>query len=105
MKKNDKEKNNVVLSLKNVSYRYKDAMPDEYVLKYGKEAFLSLYDNAIKYGEFKLSYMKTGYNLSNIEDKWYKCFNNTVHTYLIGEPVIPLDSLFDLTIKLYNKNK
>lgn len=45
------------------------------------------------------------YGLSNIEDKWYKCFNNTVHTYLIGEPVIPLDSLFDLTIKLYNKNK
>ena len=29
MKKNE----NIVLSLKNVSYRYKDAMPDEYVLK------------------------------------------------------------------------
>lgn len=50
--------------------------PDEYILKYGKDSFLSLYDGAIKYGEFKLSYMKTGYNLSNIEDK--TAYINTV---------------------------
>ena len=45
------------------------------------------------------------FGLSNIEDKWYKCFNNTVHTYLNGERIIKLDSLFDLTLGLYNKNK
>lgn len=50
--------------------------PDEYVLKYGKDSFLSLYDSALKYGEFKLSYMKRGYNLSNIEDK--SAYINTV---------------------------
>ena len=43
--------------------------PDEYILKYGKESFESLYDNAVNFSEFKLSYIKTGFNLSNIEDK------------------------------------
>ncbi len=45
------------------------------------------------------------YGLSNIEDKWYKCFNNTVHTYLIGEPIIPLAVICDKAIALYHKNK
>ena len=45
------------------------------------------------------------YGLSSIEDKWYKCFNNTVHTYINGEHVIPLDSVCDLAINLYSKNK
>lgn len=43
--------------------------PDEYILKYGKESFISLYENAINYSEYKLEYMKTGLNLTNIEDK------------------------------------
>ena len=45
------------------------------------------------------------YGLSSIDEKWYKCFNNTVHTYLIGEPVLPLDEVCNKTIDLYNKNK
>lgn len=45
------------------------------------------------------------YGLSNIDEKWYKCFNNTVHTYLIGEPIIPLDVICNKTIDLYKQNK
>ena len=43
--------------------------PDEYVLKYGKEEFESLYNNAIDYKEYKLNRLKRNFNLSNIEDK------------------------------------
>ena len=43
------------------------------------------------------------YGLSNIEENWYKCFNNTVHTYLIGEPTIALDVVCNKAISLYKK--
>lgn len=43
--------------------------PDEYILKYGNDSFKSLYDNAINFSDFKLSYIRSGFNLSNIEDK------------------------------------
>ena len=43
--------------------------PDEYILKYGKESFESLYNNAIDYKEYKLNRLRRGYNLSNLEDK------------------------------------
>ena len=43
--------------------------------------------------------------LASIEKRWYGCFNNTVHTYLIGEPIIPLDELCNKAIDLYRQNK
>lgn len=43
--------------------------PDEYILKYGKDSFLGLYQNAISYSEFKLNYLKSGLDLNNLEEK------------------------------------
>ena len=43
--------------------------PDEFVLKYGKEEFFTLYNNAINYSEYKLYHMRDGFDLSNIDDR------------------------------------
>lgn len=43
--------------------------PDEYILKYGKEGFESLYENAVPYSEYKLYHMRDGLDLSNLEEK------------------------------------
>lgn len=43
--------------------------PDDYIIKYGEEAFKNLLDNAIPYNEYKIKAMKKKYNLSNIDDK------------------------------------
>ena len=43
--------------------------PDEYILKYGKDDFLSLYESAISYSEYKLTYMREGIDLTNLEEK------------------------------------
>ena len=43
--------------------------PDEYILKFGADAYNSLYENALGYGEYKLVHMKDGLDLSNINDK------------------------------------
>jgi DNA primase len=43
--------------------------PDEFVLKYGKDEFLSLYNNAVNYSEYKLYHMRDGFDLSNIDDR------------------------------------
>ena len=43
--------------------------PDEYVLKYGKESFVNLYNNPINYSEFRINYIKEGVNLNDIEEK------------------------------------
>ena len=43
--------------------------PDEYILKFGKDKFLSLYENASIFSEYKLYHMRDGFNLSNIDDK------------------------------------
>jgi len=45
------------------------------------------------------------YGLTSIEKRWYGCFNNTVHTYLIGEPILPLDELCNKAIDIYRRNK
>ena len=50
--------------------------PDEYVLKYGKESFLDLYDNAVAFNEYKLYHMRDGLDLSNLEEK--TAYINTV---------------------------
>lgn len=43
--------------------------PDEYILKYGKESFVNIYNNPINYSEFRINYMKEGVNLNDIEEK------------------------------------
>ena len=43
--------------------------PDDYILKYGEEAFKNLIENAIPYSEYKIKVMKKTYNLSNADDK------------------------------------
>lgn len=43
--------------------------PDEYILKYGKESFLNLYNNPINYGEFKINYMKEKVDFNNLDEK------------------------------------
>ena len=44
------------------------------------------------------------YTIQGIEEKWYKCFNNNVHTYLKGYENIKLTDIFKLAIKLYHDN-
>ncbi len=43
--------------------------PDDYIIKYGAEAFQKLIDNAISYTDFKIKALKSSYNLSNVNDK------------------------------------
>lgn len=43
--------------------------PDDYIIKYGADAFNNLIDNAIPYSEYKIKAMKKTYNLSNVDDK------------------------------------
>ena len=43
--------------------------PDDYILKYGKERFLSLIDGAISYNDFKIKNLKKGIDLNNVTDK------------------------------------
>ncbi len=43
--------------------------PDDYIIKYGDEAFKNLIDNAIPYNEYKIKAMKKAYNLNNVDDK------------------------------------
>lgn len=42
--------------------------PDEYILKYGKDKFISLIDNPINIMDFKLSYLKSNKDLSSSVD-------------------------------------
>ncbi len=42
--------------------------PDDYILKYGKESFLSLIENAINYSDFKIKFLKKGVNFNSDEE-------------------------------------
>ena len=43
--------------------------PDDYIIKYGGDAFKNLIDNAIPYGEYKIKSLKKNFNLDNVDDK------------------------------------
>ncbi len=43
--------------------------PDDYILKYGSEKFISLIDNAISYNDFRIRNLKKGVNLNNVTEK------------------------------------
>lgn len=43
--------------------------PDEYVKKYGKDAFMNLIDGALPFGDYKLESAKQGFDLTRDDDK------------------------------------
>lgn len=43
--------------------------PDEYILKNGKDSYMTLLNNAIPYSDYKINYLKEGKNLLSIEDQ------------------------------------
>lgn len=43
--------------------------PDEYILTNGKESFLSLYNNAISFSDYKINYLKEGKNLLSLDEQ------------------------------------
>lgn len=43
--------------------------PDDYIIKYGEEAFKNLIDNALPYSEYKIKSFKKSFNLDNVDDK------------------------------------
>ena len=58
--------------------------PDDYIIKYGEEAFKNLIDNAIPYSEYKIKAMKKTYNLNNVDDK--TIYVNKVLNEIAKEP-------------------
>ncbi len=57
--------------------------PDDYVIKYGKEAFKNLVDNPIPFSEFKINSIKKNYNLNN--DKEKRDYINQVLSNIVKE--------------------
>ncbi len=58
--------------------------PDDYIIKYGEDAFKNLIDNAIPYNEYKIKAMKKTYNLNNVDDK--SIYVNKVLLEIAKEP-------------------
>lgn len=46
----------------------KDSDPDEYIVKYGAEAFLNILNNSINFFDYKLNVLKNERNFSNLEE-------------------------------------
>lgn len=58
--------------------------PDDYIIKYGDEAFKNLVENAIPFSEYKIKAMKKTYNLNNVDDK--TVYVNKVLNEIAKEP-------------------
>lgn len=43
--------------------------PDEFILNYGVDKYLSLYNNPLSFSDFKIKYLKEGKDLTNIDSK------------------------------------
>ena len=43
--------------------------PDDYIIKYGKDSFINLIDNAISFTDYKIKSIRGNYNLNNLTDK------------------------------------
>ncbi len=43
--------------------------PDDYIIKYGKDKFVDLIENAISFIDYKIKNLKNNYNLSSVSDK------------------------------------
>ena len=84
--------------------------PDEYILKFGKEAFLKLYNSPINYNEFKINYMKGQVDFSNLDEKT-KYINNILkeikkeHDDIKREFMLKkISNEFDIDINILRKN-
>lgn len=84
--------------------------PDEYIIKYGKDSYVNLYNNPLSYSEFKINYMKSVSNLSTIDDK-AKYINDVLKELKNEKDDIKLDLMlrkisleFDINIEIL-KNK
>ena len=80
--------------------------PDEFILKYGKDDYLSLYNNPMSFSEFKINYMKSMSNLSTIDDK-AKYINDVLIELKKEQDEIKLDMMlrkisldFDINIEI-----
>ena len=84
--------------------------PDEYILKYGKDSFINLYQNPINYSEFRINYMKEGINLDSIEEK--SSYINTILEEVNSETddikkefmLKKISSEFDIDINILKNN-
>lgn len=43
--------------------------PDDYIIKYGKDSFVNLIDNAISFTDYKIKVLRGNYDLNNVTDK------------------------------------
>ena len=43
--------------------------PDDYIIKYGRDKFCDLIENAIKFTDYKIKNLKSNYDLSSVSDK------------------------------------
>ena len=57
--------------------------PDDYIIKYGRDDFQNLIDNAINFTDFKLKNIKKDYNLASVSDKM--SYINKVLEELVNE--------------------
>lgn len=60
-----------------------DLDPDDYIIKYGRDDFQNLIDNAINFTDFKLKNIKKDYNLASVSDKM--SYINKVLEELVNE--------------------
>lgn len=60
-----------------------DLDPDDYIIKYGRDDFQNLIDNAINFTDFKLKNIKKNYNLASVSDKM--SYINKVLEELVNE--------------------
>ena len=43
--------------------------PDDYIIKYGRDSFVNLIDNAISFTDYKIKSLRGNYDLNNVSDK------------------------------------
>ena len=87
-----------------------DLDPDEYILKHGKDKFMSLYENATVFNEYKMYHLRDGFDLSNIDDK--SAYINSVLSEISKESdeikqelmLQKLSSEFDMDINVLKNN-
>lgn len=84
--------------------------PDEYIIKNGKDSFLSLYQNAISFNEYKIYHMRDGLDLTDLESKT-KYINSVLKELKQDEDEIKqefilkkLEKEFDIDINILKNN-
>ena len=75
--------------------------PDEYILKNGKEKYVSLLDNSIPYSDYKINYLKEGKNLLSVEDQT-TYINNVIDEISKEKDIIKQELLLNKLSKEFN---